>query len=824
MSNPPLSRPIHTSARQPAPRLTRLALHLACAAIVPTLPVGAAFAQPVQAGQEAQRHSIDIAPGRLSAVLGTYAAQAGVHLSADGALTQGLQSDGLKGRYGVAEGFARLLSQHELQALPNGDGSYTLATLPRAAGEATLTAVTVTASSLNNATSEGTGSYAARGASLMRNVQSLKEIPQSLTVVTRKRLDDQNLSSLSEVLENTTGVTISEVADGGRNYLSRGFRIRNIQYDGLPLSRSFYGVGNSYTESTSHLDRVEVLRGAAGLFEGSGQPGGSVNLVRKRATADTQVSVETRAGSWSHFGAMLDVGGALNADGSLRARAVLDHGTKESFIDVVEESNTNAYLALDYDLSPRTTLGVGILISRLRATPFFGGLPRYSDGSSIDLSRSTFLGANWNRWDRDETQLFADLTHQFNSDWRLKIAAAYVEEDSITLISDAAGAVHPDTLTGTTRTAWDYDKSSKHFGFDANLQGRFTALGMEQNLVVGVNMSRLKTTDSIAYAFDYQTVDVFNPDSYVTKPGSFPDSQRLSRYAPHEQKGIYAQLRSSLTDDLILITGGRFSWFESRFTTRATTWSSASQSDADAEFSPFLGLVYNLTPQWSIYGSYADIFEPQTATSVNGSVLKPIVGTNYEAGIKGELMGGRLNTSFAVYRIDQENRAVNDYASGRVCGGNYCSRAAGEVRSQGFELEASGEAIPGLQLAAGYTFNSNKYRRDPEMQGKTFNDETPRHLLRIWSDYRLPGQLADLRLGAGVNWQSELTNNVSGVRRPSYSVWNARIGYDLKPHWTLALNINNVFDKTYYEAAGYVENRNNYGPPRNFLLTLRGQF
>ncbi|THF61500.1 hypothetical protein E6C76_20690 [Pseudothauera nasutitermitis] len=119
MPNPPLSRPILMAAtRRPAPPLTRLALHLACAALLPTLSAGAAFAQPAQASQEAQTHSIDIPPGRLSAVLGAYAAQAGVHLSADGALTQGLQSEGLKGRYGVAEGFARLLSRHGLQAMP----------------------------------------------------------------------------------------------------------------------------------------------------------------------------------------------------------------------------------------------------------------------------------------------------------------------------------------------------------------------------------------------------------------------------------------------------------------------------------------------------------------------------------------------------------------------------------------------------------------------------------------------------------------------------------------------------------------------------------
>jgi iron complex outermembrane receptor protein/outer membrane receptor for ferric coprogen and ferric-rhodotorulic acid len=127
-------------------------------------------------------------------------------------------------------------------------------------------------------------------------------------------------------------------------------------------------------------------------------------------------------------------------------------------------------------------------------------------------------------------------------------------------------------------------------------------------------------------------------------------------------------------------------------------------------------------------------------------------------------------------------------------------------------------------VAAGYTFNSNKYLRDTDREGEIFNEETPRHLLRLWSEYRLPGQLNRLSVGAGMNWQSALTNSISNVRRPSYSVWNARIAYQLTPHWTAALNVNNLFDKVYYEYPGYVENRNNYGAPRSALLTLRGRF
>lgn len=802
---------------------------LASPALFALLPLVAALSLgglslPVRAQSAAQALApavaFDIPAGSLSEALASFARQANVSLIYSASQLGAARSPGVQGRYSVDAGLGALLAGTGHRAA-RVEGGIRIEAEPTS-GASTLAPVLVTANL--GAQTEGTGSYTTRAATIGKTEQSLKDIPQSVTVITRKRLDDQNLGTLSEVMENTTGVTISEVADGGRSYYSRGFKISNVQYDGVPLSRSFYAVGNSFTGSTAHLDRVEVFRGAQGLFEGAGQPGGSINLVRKRPTAGRQVLVETRAGSWDHVGAMLDAGGAMNASGSLRARAVLDYDTKGSFIDKVDERNTNAYFALDYDLSPRTTLGAGVLVSRLRSTPFFGGLPRYSDGGSLGLKRSTFLGADWNQWDRDDTQFFADLAHRFNDSWSLKVSATHVRENSVTTALDATGAVDRATLTGTQRNAWQYDKQARHIGVDAHLDGRFSTFGIDHDLVLGASYSRLRSDDAIAYVLNYRDLDVFNPDTGVPRPDYFPDSRRLSRYEPHVQKGIYAQLRSALTPSLTLVTGGRFSWFESVYSTQAQTWSDVSRNKATAEFTPSVGLIYALTPQWNVYTSYTEIFEPQTATTIDGSILEPIVGANYEAGIKGELLAGRLNASLAVYRIDQENRAVQDYASGPLCNGGYCSRAAGKVRSQGFEAELSGEVLEGWQVAAGYTFNRNKFTRDPDRQGETFSEETPRHLLRLWSDYRLPGDLNRLSVGAGFNWQSGLVNSVSNVSRGAYGVWNARVAYDLSKQWTAALNVSNVFDKKYYEYPGYVENRNNYGAPRNVLVTLRGRF
>ena len=203
------------------------------------------------------------------------------------------------------------------------------------------------------------------------------------------------------------------------------------------------------------------------------------------------------------------------------------------------------------------------------------------------------------------------------------------------------------------------------------------------------------------------------------------------------------------------------------------------------------------------------------------------MGNNYEVGLKGELMGGRVNTSIALFRIDQKNRAQQDLSS--LCTvGDICYLSSGKVRSQGVDAEISGEVAPGWQLFAGYTFNTLKFLDATEVSSTNFGRTvTPKHILRLWSDYRAAGRV--VRVDAGRRGElpdRQLYGNAvgAGCRRAPYAVWNARIGYDINKHWSAALNVNNVFDKTYYQTIGAPGWGSFYGDPRNATLTLRGRF
>ena len=194
-------------------------------------------------------------------------------------------------------------------------------------------------------------------------------------------------------------------------------------------------------------------------------------------------------------------------------------------------------------------------------------------------------------------------------------------------------------------------------------------------------------------------------------------------------------------------------------------------------------------------------------------------------------MDGQLNASLAMFRYIHENRAVTDFTTDiegpDACGGWYCSTASGKVRSQGIEAELSGEVLPNLQLTSSYTYNTTKFLKDTELEGKVFSTSTPMHMLRVWSDYRLPGELDRIRLGAGVNAQSSTLSFERAFDQAGFAIWNSRVAYDASDEVTLAVNLNNMFDKKYFiPAYAQLAGNNYYGDPRNmmFSVTYKPQF
>lgn len=267
------------------------------------------------------------------------------------------------------------------------------------------------------------------------------------------------------------------------------------------------------------------------------------------------------------------------------------------------------------------------------------------------------------------------------------------------------------------------------------------------------------------------------------------------------------------------------------------TVTSRTEFGEPTKVTPYGGVIYDLNSQWSAYVSYASIFKPQALLKAGpqpGTSLSPVKGKSYEAGFKGELLDGRLNATFSVFNVERTGTGVVDarYPTSRdPWAGNCCYLPQGKVSSRGFDAEIGGEVQPGWQLAAGYTFNQTKDRST----ATSYSTITPKHLLKLSTAYRLPGEWSSWQLGGSAHIQSKTSVNGAlydanfnaspyAFAEGGYAVLNALVQYRIDPKWTVSLNLNNLLDKVYYERVGTASGGNWYGTPRNAVLTLRGQF
>ena len=824
-----MTRQLPAARRSAGRPLVRKALFVAISSAFLTAAMPAAFAADLN---EPVARSYNIPAGPLGRALSSFAASSGVALSFDPKLTEGLSAPALDGSYTAREGFNRLLGGSGLELFQQPDGSYGLKRLPAGKG-AMLPEVKVSANA--HPVTEGSGLYTSPAVTIGKAPLSVREIPQSVSVLTRQHMDDQNMTLLETAMDQVTGIQLDTTtgAVGSSNLYSRGFLVNSYQYDGVP--QTF--LGTSYTGfDLAVMDRVEVIRGAAGLLQGTGNPSATINLVRKKPTREFAASGSVSVGSWDNYRAVVDVGGPLNEAGTLRGRFVSAQEDSKSFVNTLESQKGVFYGVLEADLSPATTLTVGAYQQRVNAVPSIFGLPRYSDGRSLGLDRSTVLTPAWNRWSQDVEEVFASVVHKLDNQWTVNASALYSRQvqdfkRSVVKGSDLNGGVIPGGTAGLIYTGVQWHSDSDRSNFDVNTSGPVTLFGRKHELLFGANAisNRLNSKQTAIFP-GVPIPDIFNFDpNSVPEPvaGPYTDATRTVT----SQYGVYASGRFSITDPLKLILGARISSYKTHSdTSKLLTGLNTAGREVryEREVTPYAGLIYDLNRTYSLYASYADIFMPQTTQfTSSGAVLDPIVGANYEVGVKGEFLDGDVNASLAVFRIDQKNRAVDPNNSCLAAPkAGHCYVSSGKVRSQGFEAEVSGRLTNNLNLFAGYTFNETEYLEDPANEGLAFRTQTPRHLFKLWSQYRLPFDDGRWSLGGGVNAQSSYYAMSGPVRseQGSYAIYKMSLSYQINPKTSLSLVINNLFDKTYYSGIRGVDIGNVYGNPRNAMLTLRMRY
>jgi len=665
---------------------------------------------------------------------------------------------------------------------------------------------------------------------------SLRETPQSVTVVTRERMDDQAITSLREVLDNTTGVYSNAYDTERVLFYSRGFLIDNLMVDGMPIgSGTNFNTGAiDETADTALFDRIEIVRGATGLMTGAGSPGASVNLVRKHADATTpKVALDLSAGSWNDGRAEVDVSVPLNASGSVRGRAVAVHEDSDSFQALYNTKTTVLYGIIDADLTSSTALSVGLDYQNNKPRGnTWGSFPLFlADGSLADWSRSITTATDWSFWDRRTENVFGELRHTFDNGWQLHASANWRRYKEDLALFYVYG--FPDPLTGEGLDPYAYRSKAEIIerSLDLYASGPFDLFGRRHELVVGYNGSK---ATNVGEEFEVPP-ELPSTGNFFEWDGSYPEPAFGAAYPLSDittkQNGIYAATRLSLVDPLKLIAGARYAtWKIDSFYLYDVPPDGPSDYRSKFDFHkaiPYAGLVWDFSHDFSLFTSWTGIFKPQNSRDANAHWLDPIEGRSVELGIKGEHFDGRLNTALTVFETRQDNVAAPlfDPTTGepvRLPDGSQAAFPIDGARTRGFEAEASGRIGDDWNLSFGW---SRHLTHDAD--GIAVRTFIPPTLVRVFATWN-PSWMKSLTLGGGINWQARSSTTVGApegsriLSQRDVTLMNLMARYAFTPRVSLQLNANNLLDRKYYVLDEF--DNTYYGTPASATLSLRVAF
>jgi outer membrane receptor for ferric coprogen and ferric-rhodotorulic acid len=650
---------------------------------------------------------------------------------------------------------------------------------------------------------------------------SLRETPQSVSVVTRAQIEDFQLNDVNSLLTTVPGINV-QAAETDRVYFSaRGFEIQTFQVDGIGVPFAFYVQTGSI--DTAPYDHIEVVRGAPGLLSSTGNPSAVVNFIRKRPTRDLQASASGQYGSYDHLRGDADVSVPLTSDGSIRARAVGAITDEDSYLDRYHLRRWVGYGIVEADLGPNTVVSGGYQHQDHKTNgAMWGALPlTYTDGTRIDYDRSANVAPKWSSWNITDRQIFGDVTHQLGNGWVARFSAirrATSENDELFYVygnpvrGDADGIApnptDPDELQAIYSYPGAFRAQTRNLTMEAYVTGPVTLFGRQHDVNIGVNRSAQRYIQTSSYDNAAIGVPLAFPDLLEgnfpkpTFPEPFSTDFATSQNTHTRRETVYGLVRLHVADPLKIMLGGNL--------THATSsgFSYGVDSNFDnTKFLPFTGATLELSPNLSLYGSYATIFNPQTAIDENGRILDPIEGDNLEAGIKGEWFGGRLNASAAIFRVNQRNTAESiGFVAGRTI-----SRGV-DARSEGIELDVGGRLAEGLQVTGGYTL-----MRVSDEQGDPALRYNPRNTARLNVSYS-PPVLPALKLGASGQYQSRIFSPDGALTQKGYALVDLLAGYTLNERVSASVNLRNVTNTKYLTSLNFAGGY--YGAPRTILGTV----
>ncbi|MDW5316501.1 TonB-dependent siderophore receptor [Rhizobium sp. PL01] len=617
----------------------------------------------------------------------------------------------------------------------------------------------------------------------------VSEIPQSVSVIGRKELGDRGVvTKIDEALRYTAGVSTEPFGSDPDTdwFYIRGFDATQtgVFLDGLNLYS--YGFGGFQTDAYM-MERVEVLKGPASVLYGGSNPGGIVDLVRKRPQAEPAYSTEIGINNFGNSFFGFDVNDKANADGTITYRITGKVSGGDNYSDYSEDLRGFIMPQITYAPDDATSLTVYAIASAFDQTHVGNGFLPY-EGTVTNapfgkIDRDLFTGEPDHDFGRYDQQMFGyEFSHEFDNGWKVSQNLRYSHLDK------AEELVYPYAYTATydlARLGFKHDTSVDNFSVDNRAEKEFSTGPLNHSLLLGLDYKNFKIDQTQASAFPASDLDPTNPVYGGALPAYFTYLDGITRM---KQTGVYAQDQIRFGDGWLATLNGRYDYVDIENNSRLAT---GSYSTTDSALSGRAGLAYEFDNGLTPYVSASTFFNPLVGTAFTGGALKPEEGHQIEGGIKYEptFIDGLFTAS--VYHIVKKNVALTRP--------DFLQEQLGEVTSTGLELEGKVNLNQNWRLLGSYTYNDLEVTEDlnPALVGNR-PYLIPEHQAALWVEYLVTeGAMEGVSVGGGLRYQGESFADMANTRKvPDAVVADAAIRYQ-KNGWGAALNVTNLFDKDY---------------------------
>ncbi|MHC8405407.1 TonB-dependent siderophore receptor [Pseudomonas sp. TMB3-21] len=780
---------------------TLLRPSLLAVAIALSAPLASSALMAAEQASSVRAYNLPAAP--LASTLNQIASQAGIALSLSPSLAAGKTSAPVNGQFDATAALRAALRGTGLQLEQSSAGTYTLVAVPEGVMALPETAV-IGVENTESAWGPVEGYVATRTAAGTKTDTALVEAPRSISVATRQQMEDRGVQNLDDAVRYMPGITASSYGSDTRaDWLRvRGFEPTQF-LDGLPLPKGVYA---NPKQETWNLDRLALLRGPASSVYGQTPPGGLLDMVSRRPSAESSSEVQVQYGSDNHRQINFASTGKIDDEGRFlygMSGVIRDSGTQ---IDHVDNKRYNIAPSLTWNIDDDTRLTLLTQFTRddTGITSQFYPI----QGTKIDMpfgkvSHHKNLGdPNYEYYDRTYYALGYAFEHRLNDVWQFRQNLRYTKSDTsfqaITVNSyfPEIGFV-VDDQGNTGRGTTNVEEDISQFAVDNNFQGDFATGDIQHTLLIGLDHQR-SNTNYLSIFGTAPSINVNNPiyGLPITRP---PRSDAFYDYDQKTyQTGLYIQDQMAL-DNWRLTLGGREDWVHSG--TKFFNQDGATNTERDKKFSGNAAISYVFDNGIVPYLSYAESFQPTAnANATATQSFKPTEGQQWELGVKYQPPGSNTLLTAAIYDLTQKNVSATTIVADVPI-----TSQTGEVKVKGLELEAVSDVTENLKVIAAYTLAKS------EVQKGTFKGNRlqlmPNQQASLWADYTWHnGVLDGFGIGAGARYTGNTYGDQGNTwlgKANSYTVYDAAVHYDLGrldnslKGASVALNATNLLDKDY---------------------------